>query len=275
MDSPDTPQDLQNLLAGYVLNHLTPPEVAEIEQRLEQDPSLATELQRLQALLAVLPLALPNASPTPTLRSRIVRAAQVDSNPAAARKRFKKSLRPWLAGGIAAVILAGLSLEIVHLQRRLTDAQVQNQQLQEQLAIAQTTLEQIRQEELQPARQELSRYQAAVNLLRQPNNRYLNLEGLIPEIPSTGSLVIVPAKESAILVLRQVAKLPQDQVYRVWAVIGDQKVACGDFLPNEAGNVFLTLPLTGWGGTSEIVITVEPNQSMPEPVGKMVISGSS
>lgn len=275
MDSPDTPQDLQSLLAGYVLNNLTPLEVAQVEQLLEQDPALAMELQQLQALLAIMPLALPDAFPPPTLGSRIMQAAQIDSIPVAPHKRWKRSLRPWLAGGIVAVLLAGLSFEVVHLQRRLTQAQVHNQQLQEQLAIAQNTLEHIRRDELQPARQELSRYQAAVHLLRQPNNRYLTLEGLVPEMPSTGSLVIVPAKESAILALRQVAELPRDRVYRVWAIVNDQKIACGDFLPNEAGNVFLTLPLTGWGGTSEIVITVEPNRAMPEPVGEMVISGRS
>ena len=100
------------------------------------------------------------------------------------------------------------------------------------------------------------------------------MKGMVPEMPSTGSLVIAPTMASAILVLRGVAALPEDQVYRMWAVMDGRKVACGDFRPNPDGDVFLQLPVDQWGATPEVVITVEPTVEMPEPVGEMVMVGS-
>jgi Anti-sigma-K factor rskA len=142
------------------------------------------------------------------------------------------------------------------------------------LTTAQATLDQIRQHDLATARQELSRYQAAVTLLRQPNNRFLALRGMNPELRSSGSLVIVPTKDSAILVLRDVASLPEGKIYRMWALVNGEKVSCADFKPNDKGEVFLQLSLNQWGGTTEVVVTVEPDRTLSKPVGEMVIIGS-
>ncbi|MCY7278182.1 MAG: anti-sigma factor, partial [Phormidesmis sp. CAN_BIN44] len=79
---------------------------------------------------------------------------------------------------------------------------------------------------------------------------------------------------SAMLVLQDVATLPRGKVYRMWAFIDGEKVFCGDFKPNDRGEVFLQLPLDKWGGTIEAGITVEPDRALSMPVGEMVITGS-
>ena len=274
MDVSEPPHNLQHLLAGYVLNDLTPEEIAQVEDLLERDPALAIEIQKLQSILAVFSLALPHAKPPQNLKTLILQAAQSDQTPAKPRKRFQRSLAKWVTVGSAAAIIAGLGIEVTHLQRKLAAIQLENQHLQKQLATTQNTLEQIRQNDLRKTRQELARYQEAVSLLRQPDNRYLSLKGMAPEIPSTGSLVIAPNLASAVLVLRGVEALPEDRVYRMWAVVDGQKVACGDFTPNENGDVFLQLPVDEWATTPEVVITIEPTYDIPEPVGEMVIFGS-
>ncbi|MEM6840408.1 MAG: anti-sigma factor [Cyanobacteria bacterium P01_C01_bin.120] len=275
MDSPEHPSKLHELLAGYALQNLTPTEVAQVERLIANDPAVAAELQKLQSTLSVLPLSLSQSSPSPALKRQILQAARVDCRTdARPRQRFSGPLAKWFAIGSAATIVIGLGHEVTTIRRQLAATQLENQQLQEQLASAQATLQQIRQQDLRQTRQELSRYQAAVNLLREPDNRYLTLQGRAPEMPTTGSLVIVPNQASAILVLRDVTTLPSDRVYRIWAVVDGQKVACGDFLPNDEGNVFQQLPLDEWGETPEVVITIEPKQENPEPLGEMVIFGS-
>ena len=263
MEPLEYPQQLQDLLAGYVMGDLTPEEEARVNQRLENNPELLTELHRLQSTLAVLPLSLPVSSRPQQLEARILQAAQAQRSPA----RLSRTAIPpwnWLVVGSAAALIVGLGIE--------------NHRLNRQLTAAQATLAQIRQTDLVKSRQELSRYQEVVSLLRQPNNRFLALRGtrpeLRPELQSSGSLVIVPTKNAAILVLRDVAALPKGKVYRMWAFADGQKVACTDFKPNDKGEVFLQLPLNQWGETPEVGVTVEPDRVLPMPVGEMVITGS-
>ncbi len=262
MEPLEYPQKLQDLLAGYVIGDLTPEEEARVKQLLENNPELLTELRRLQSTLAVLPLSLPVSSPPQQLESRILQAAQAQRSPA---RLSRTGIQLWhgLAVGIAAALIAGLLIE--------------NHRLNHQLTAAQATLAQIRQTDLVKSRQfhqELSRYQEVVSLLRQPNNRFLALIGTRPELQSSGSLVIVPTKDAAILVLRDVAALPKGKVYRMWAFAEGQKVACTDFKPNDKGEVFLQLPLNQWGETPEVSVSVEPDRVLPTAVGEMVITGS-
>jgi anti-sigma-K factor RskA len=260
----EDPEQLENLLAGYVLGNLTPAEAAQVKQLLECTPSLLTELDRLQSTLAVLPLSLPITVPCPQLEDRILQAAQaeasrVTSAPAKPVRRMGQRFWQW-GVAVAALMVVGLSIETYRLHQQLTTAQ--------------TTLDLIRQAELLTPRQELSRYQATVNLLLEPNNRFLKLIGTHSNLRSSGSLVIVPTKESAILILRDVPPLPKGKVYRLWALAKGKKVTCGDFQPNAQGEVFVQLPLAELGKATEVVVTVEPDQALPEPVGEMVIIGS-
>ena len=278
MEPAEKHHKLQQLLAGYALGNLTPTEAARVKQLLKHNPALVAELQTLQSTLAVVPLSLPHAVPSPQLEQKILQAAQTAPQAAPPTQPIaptKPRTWPWwTVGGVTAILLAGLGLETYRLRQSLAAAQLENQALTEQLTLTQATLQQLQQIELVNTRQELSRYQGAVNLLRQPDNRYLTLKGTVPEQPSTGSLVIVPSQSAAILALRDVPALPAGQVYRMWAVVDGQKIACGDFQPDAAGEVFLQLPVDEWGTTPEIVITIEPEQDLPEPVGEMVIFGS-
>lgn len=273
MESAEHPHELQELLAGYALGNLSPEESIRVQELLKINPEAAVELERLQSILAITPLSLPEIAPSPQLEQRILRAAQT-AHSSHRKRRHKRLSWRWIAAGSAAAIAASLGFEVYRLRHNFAMAQVENQALQEQLAVAKTEIEQIRQNELASTRQELSRYQEAINLLRQPNSRYLAMKGMEPDVPSTGSLVISVQMDAAVLTLRNVPVLPESQTYRMWAIVNDQKVACGDFVPNASGDVFVQLPVDEWGETPEVVITIEPEDAISEPVGDMVIVGS-
>lgn len=270
-------EQLENLLAGHVLGDLTSEEAAQLKQLLDHNPDLLAELRRLESTLAVIPLSLPVSSPSQQLETRILQAAEAEVSPAT---RSPSKTRSWMrlswkwGGAIAAVMIAGLGIETYRLHQTLAATELENYHLHQQLAIAQASLDRVRQTELATTRKELSRYQQAVNLLRQPNNRVLNLRGTSSKSQSSGSLVIVPTKSSAMLILQDVAILPRGKVYRMWAFINGEKVSCADFKPNGRGEVFLELPLDQWGGTTEVAVTVEPDRALSMPVGEKVITGS-
>lgn len=264
MEPLEQPEQLESLLAGYVLGDLTPEEAAGFHQLLESNPELADEVRCLKTTLALLPLSLPSTLPPQGLQSRILNAAQgaEDISHFRSTRRTKTVQWTWFAalGSVAAVLVAGLGFG--------------NYRLHQELASTQTALRQSHQKDLTTAHNELSRYREVVNLLRQPNNRFLTLRGTSSESVSSGSLVIAPKSDAAILVLQDVAPLPEGKVYRMWAFVDGQKVSCADFKPNAKGEVFLQLPLDKWGGTTEVVVTVEPAQEIPNPVGEMVMTGS-
>ena len=290
MERLELPQDWESLLAGYVLGDLTPEDAVKVNQYLQLYPELADEVNSLQATLGLFPLSLPQSSPSENLRSRILEAAEHELSaqmvtnqqttpqpipestpPLSTRPQLRrtKSLWFWLGGGIAAAFISTLGWY--------------NYQLQRQLAIAQSNLSDYRQKvalselhkELAQTQNQLSVYQQAVAILKQPNNRLLALKGTVPNIPSSGSLVIAPNSQAAVLTLQNLAPIPENKVYRLWAFVNQKKVKCAKFTPDSQGKVMLQIPLNQWGTTTRVFVTIEPKEGLSLPTGKTVMTGTS
>jgi Anti-sigma-K factor rskA len=117
-------------------------------------------------------------------------------------------------------------------------------------------------------------YESVVGLLQQPNNRFLALKSMGKKPMGMGSLVMAPQKSSALLTLQQVPPVPRGQVYRVWAILGDGEMACGDFLPDASGQVLMKLPLNSWDKVNKVTITIEDKGAV-HAVGEIAIEGES
>jgi anti-sigma-K factor RskA len=239
----------EELLASYVLGDLTPEEVATVNQLLKTHPELETEVSRLQKTLALFPLALPESSPPPNLGSKILQAASasVTNSPERTLHRVRRTTKAkfGILSSVAAAFVVGLGLY--------------SYRLNQQLAFTQT---------------ELSHYKEAIALLRQPSNRLVSLKGTNAIPQASGSLVLVPNSEVAILTLQNLAPLPKGQIYRLWAAANGKKIYCGEFKPDSQGKVFIELPLdNGMSGNYSVVVTVEPSQKTPQPIGETVMIG--
>ncbi|MBE9126258.1 MULTISPECIES: anti-sigma factor domain-containing protein [unclassified Coleofasciculus] len=244
-------EELNELLASYVLGDLTPEEVASVNQLLDSNPELATEVSYLQKTLTLIPLSLPESSPPATLGSQILQAAR-DSDTSSTRRvsnRVWRRPKAWLgvAGSVAASVIVGLGLYSYRLHQ-----------------------------ELVTIRAELSQYEEAIALLRQPSNRLVSLKGTNAIPQASGSMVVVPSSEVAVLTLQNLAPLPKDQIYRLWAVADGQTIYCGEFKPDSQGKVFVELPLDNiMSGNSSVVVTVEPSQGLLQPTGETVMTGGT
>ncbi|CAN1210998.1 Regulator of SigK [Tumidithrix helvetica PCC 7403] len=275
MTGREQPEAMQELLAGYVLGDLTPYEVESVLQLLSDRPEFQTEVDRLQETLSLLPYALPETAPDIDLRSRILEQAQAEMNletasdsalsnspvNSPASLTVNPSPNPlvnpalllwrqpkiWLGAiaGLAAIGFAGLSIDAYRLRQ--------------ELAIAQA---------------ELSSYRNMVALLPQPNNRLLSLKGMGTTPTASGSLVIVPQGNSALLTIQNLPPLPKGKMYRLWSIVNGKKMDCGNFQADASGKVFVKVPLGEFlMGTNAVVITVEPSATTPEPTGEMVMKG--
>jgi hypothetical protein len=71
-----------------------------------------------------------------------------------------------------------------------------------------------------------------------------------------------PQQSSAVLTLQSVSPIPVGQVYRIWAMNGDEEIACGDFLPDASGKVLMEVPFKNWQKITKVMITIEAKTSV-------------
>ncbi|WP_310483761.1 anti-sigma factor [Chamaesiphon sp. VAR_48_metabat_403] len=246
------------LLAGYVLGDLTPDEAAVVEEYLAAHPEEQAEVASLMLSLDLLPLTLPTNNPPPLLRQQIIQTATAEAvaiTPPVTRSIVPRFPR-WksLVAGLGLVLIAGLGWNSYRLSHELAAVKQDLKTAQ----IAQNP-------------QRYQQYQSVVSLLPQPNNRYFSLKNMQGK-SGMGSLVMVPNKSVAVLVLQKVAPLPPGQVYRVWAIVGDEEMDCAHFIPDGDGKVLMQIPLKSWEKADKITITIERKEAT-EPEGEIAIEG--
>lgn len=281
----DNPEYLESLLAGYALGDLSPEEIDQVQAYLDAHPDAAAELAKLQTTLALLPLALPESQPSPGLKQRILTAAaptaktpSEQSPPETShsvarhnvarnnvvdlgeRRRSQRHQGLWFAGSIAAGLLAVLGFQNYKLSQDVAA-------LRQAVIVAQQ-----RQTSSNPDTQ-LVNYQKMISMLRQPDNRLITLKGMEGE--ASGSLVLVPIEQQAVLTLKNVPPLPQGRMYRLWAQVQGKKVYCTEFEPDAEGMVSLTIPLDQLGDAQSVAVTIDPQSAdTAQPAGNMVMQGA-
>jgi Anti-sigma-K factor rskA len=261
---PQSPPEFSpELLAGYVLGDLTNAEIAIVETYLAAHPEQQSEVAKLMLPLDLLALTLPADNPPASLRSQILQSAAAETVVTAkpVEQFAVKSRQSWtslqsIAAGVGLLLLAGLGWN--------------NYQLSHELANVKQDLKTAQIAKNTPKPQDNL---ALVSLLQQPNNRFLTLKNMEGKTGmGMGSLVMVPNKSSAVLALQQIKPLPPGQVYRMWAIMGDEEMNCTDFLPDANGKVLKQISLNHWEKAKKIMITIE-QKSAKEAEGEIAIEG--
>lgn len=276
MSNPKALSEDDLLLAeDYVLGELSPEDVAAVERRVQADPAFRQELCALQASLRLLPQVLPVAEPPPELRDRILSTYALRNqiltgerspdilSPIPRRRSpgvWPQPTLPW--GKLAAAIAIGLALWLgadnLRLRQALNDAEQLNAEL-----VSRTDP------------------QSVAALLQRPNSRLVTLRGEIDETTkAAGTLLFTPGQWQQVVVsLGNLPPLPPHKIYRMWLTLeNDQVIFCGEFNPDEQGNVFVELQpneeVPKGVKASGIFVTVESASVPPGPTGKRVMAGS-
>jgi anti-sigma-K factor RskA len=227
----------EELAVQYVLGELRPDEAARFERRLDEDAALAGEVLRLRRALGLLPYAT-EAEPPPGLRERILTAAAAQRRPAtraAAPRAVRRVVWSRFAAAAAAALAVALGLDSYQVRRELS--------LQRELS--QTLLE--------------------------PDvvHRFA-----LAGTAGFGRVALdMDAKRGAV-VLRDVARLPEGQVYRLWAQVGDRAVYCADFRarPDGAVQAQFLVPVESYTAPiGKLFVTVEPAVPPTTPRGPRVM----
>ncbi|MFM7601370.1 MAG: anti-sigma factor domain-containing protein [Pseudanabaena sp.] len=257
------PREWEELLAGYVLGDLEPEEVTEMHQLIAEHPEIITEIDHLQETLAMLPLGLSETYPASSLRDRIAAVAiptnieslladpldlTIDSASPIKRSPHRRNI--WKLATIGLSSLGAIALIALGFD---------NYQMRQQIASNQV---------------ELQKHRQTIAMLQGADNRMISLKGMGAIPAASGSVMIAPTEKTAMISIQNLMPIPQDNSYRLWAIVDGKKVDCAQFRPDEQGKVFIKVPLaSALKQSTTLIITIEPNQDMPEPTGEMVMKG--
>jgi anti-sigma-K factor RskA len=225
-------------MVQYVLGELPRAEAEAFEALLAADAELRAEVDRLRGTLDLLPYATATGPP-PELRAKVLRAAQAPAKTARAARPAPRLVRSRFAAATAAALALALGYDAYRV------------------------------------RSELALQREVTALLQEPNVvRSFTLAAAGSAGRAFGSVVLdLDAKKGAV-VLRRLPELGPEQVYRLWARVGESDVPCGDFVASADGAVRAPFPVPVESYTAPIAslyVTVEPRSGSDRPTGPIVL----
>ncbi|NJL62348.1 MAG: anti-sigma factor [Methylacidiphilales bacterium] len=266
---------IKNLAAGFVVDDLSPEEAEEFRLLLDEHPELIAEIEDLQEVLRQIVDGFIEVEPPADLLGKIISQAEVmttqQSNindiPIQQQNNLtipKKSQR-WtkIAGSIAALFVVVLGVDNYRLRQSLSVVTADNQKLHQDFAQAQDVK----------------------NLLQNSQTRLFTFEAVnsknnIPDNAS-GSIVINPQKQKAVMVFQNLPAPPPGNVYLLWTIVADKKLPCGQVKPYSWGTASYELAFTeqmyqefSHPQFSGLVVTLEQDPNVTRPTGTVVMQSS-
>lgn len=226
------------ILVDYVLGDLGAEEARTFARRVLAEPELAREVVRLRGVLGLMPYAVA-AEPPPHLRGAVLRAAEQ------AQKQTRRRVRPaWstLATAVAALLAVVLGIDGYWL------------------------------------REELRLQRNVATLLQEPNVvASFALEGTGAGGGAFGTVALDLDAGKGAAAIERLPALPAGQVYRLWALVGETVVPCGEFGVNPAGRIRSQFPIPVGSYTAPIgklFLTVEAATAPLHPSGPTVMESA-
>jgi Anti-sigma-K factor rskA len=270
-------EHIKNLAAGFVVDDLSAEEAKEFRLLLDEHPELIAEVEDLQEVLRQVLDGFIEVEPPVDLLEKILSQTQEFNQPVNITNtnhipvpqtdtlRIPKTSRKWMqiAGSIAALLVLALGIDNYRLRQNLAVISADNQKLRQDFAQAQDV-----KNLLQNSQTRLFTFQAVNSTARMPRN-------------ASGSIVINPQKQKALMVFQNLPAPPPGQVYLLWTVINNEKLPCGQVKPYAWGTASYELPFTNQmyqefshPKFSGLVITLETDANVPHPTGTVVMQSS-
>jgi anti-sigma-K factor RskA len=273
----------ETLAAVYALGALDGEDLAIFERHLEQGCARCSSLLRdstevLVGLAAPAPVAPPPEIKTRLLERIAATPVTAPVPPAAvtplARARPRRSpWVPWVAGAVAAALVAALTATFVasryegyvgqvardlsrRYETRLTEATAENSRLRN---------------EVTALRDQLGVYRSAAELLRDPATRVVDLRGLGPS-PAATARVVWHERTGGHLFVANLPPAPTGKKYELWTIAGKAPRPAGLFQTDQNGQGSARIEPVPDGPVKVFAVTVEPEAGAPAPTGPMVLA---
>jgi anti-sigma-K factor RskA len=229
--------ELKQDAAAYVLGSLEPDEHAAFEAHLAGCTECADEVRSLLSVTGALARTVPQRTPRPELRERVLRSIPNLIHDKPSRVRGRTVLR-WLPVAAALALALGLGVYALILQSRLADAQ------------------------------------SALAVLVAPDVARIDLAGQ-SVAPLARARALWSRNRGMIFSVSNLPAAPEGRVYQVWVVTANAPVSAGLLTPDASGSgsaYFETAP--DIPPPVAVAVTLEPAGGVPAPTGERYLIGT-
>jgi len=257
----NTHDTFDELAAVYAVGALDGDDLARFEAHLAEGCArCATTLRESGEALGRLALAGTPEVPPPRVRASLVaRAAGARPGRAAPRRA---SWVPWAAATAAAAAIAAMITGGVVASRyeaRLGQMARETAAVRERLQRSEGAL-----------RDQVAVYRGAVELLRDPATRVVELRGAGPSPEATGRMVWHD-KAGGHLFVANLPPAPAGKAYELWTLGGPAPQPAGTFQVDAAGRASHRVEPAG-APPAKFAVTLEPEAGVPAPTGPIVLA---
>ncbi|YAF94717.1 MAG: anti-sigma factor domain-containing protein [Nodularia sp. CChRGM 3473] len=252
------PEHIKNLAAGFVVDDLTPEEAQEFQLLLDEHPELIAEIDDLQEVLRQVLDGFTEVEAPAHLLPKILEQAENSTTQATVVKRSPLRWRR-IAGSIAALFVVLLGVDYYRLRQNLNIVTAEKQRL----------------------RQDFAQAQAVKSLLQNSQTRLFTFQSVSSTNNSSGSIVINPEQQKAVMVFQNLPAPPPGHVYFLWTIVKNEKLPCGEVKPYSWGTAAFELPFTpqmyrefSHPQFSGLIVTLETDANVSRPTGTVVMQSS-
>jgi len=281
-----TPEERQELLAGYALGTLSEPDERAAERLVRSDTDAAAELASYHEIVDLIALSAPLRRADPTLRERVLRAARRGSVGTRGWQRARRSFvtsAGW-AAAVAAVIAAVVWVNDMQgdIERLRDDSAALNAVVQatakqvDALAAVDTTDASSRALALQvQVQQALAEQQGMAAISTDPEASTTTLESTetAPGVAASGLYRYSESAGAGLLVAYGLPILPIGEVYQVWLEDSTRAVSGGVFAAPAEGDTTVLVETEARLLPIRISVRVAPQGGDAAPDGLLVLSG--
>jgi len=257
-------EDLKAHAGAYVLGSLDAEERTAFEAHLAGCEECAAEVRSLGGVVEALARAVPQRTPRPELRERVL--AGFDAQGRARPAGRAGSASQWLPLAALVVLTVGIGVYAAWLQVRVAVLEDRLERALLQAAAAETAVA--------DARRVNTELQSAMGVLAAPDLVRIDLAGQTPAPQATARALWSRAR-GMVFTATNLPPLPAGQVYQVWVVPAAQPpISAGLLAPDPAGagqTYFSTAP--DIPPPAAVAVSIEPAGGVPAPTGAIYLVG--
>jgi anti-sigma-K factor RskA len=253
------------LAAEYVLGVLDPGDRQAFESHLRTCSLCLAEVHSLRRVTDALSRSVPQRSPRPELRARVLSSVTGKSAIHERDVRRRNYAAIWLPLAAGIVLVAGLGGYARVLQGRVTNLEARLDVAERRATAAeQATLE---------ARHAADGARTVLAVLAAPDLTRVDLAGLKPS-PGASARALWSRNRGMVFTVAGLPAAPAGRVYQVWVVTGPAPVSAGllDLDRSGTASAFFQTP-PDIAAPVAVAVTLEPAGGVPAPTGEMYLMG--
>lgn len=263
------PHEEQALTAAYVLGALEPAERKAFEAHLAGCDACLGEVRSLMRVVDALAVSVPQRTPRPELRARVLNAIGADSHEpslAVQPRRSTEGLPSWLALAGAVVIAVGLGAYAWQLRTRVASLEARLDDMVQRAATAERATA--------DARRAADDAQIAMAVLAAPDLVRIDLAGQ-PAAARASARALWSRNRGMVFTTSNLPPAPAGRVYQVWVVTAAAPVSAGFVHPDQSGRAaaYFNTP-ADIAPPLAVAVTLEPAGGVPAPTGERYLVGT-